>query len=124
MPDARFTTDHLWVRLQDGIATVGVTGFASDALGTVARVELPQPGRRVLAGEACATVETVKAASDAHAPMSGHILDANAALLDDPALVNRGPEGTGWLHRLAPDDLPGIYTVMDQAAYNALVDAL
>jgi glycine cleavage system H protein len=81
-------------------------------------------GRRVLAGEACAAIETVKAASDAHAPVSVQILEANAALLDDPAPMNRDPEGAGWLYRLAPDDPPGLDGLMDQAAYNALVDAL
>ena len=124
MPDARFTTDHLWVRLHDGAATVGITRFASDALGPIARVELPQPGRRVLAGEVCAAIETVKAASDAHAPVNGQILEANAALLDDPALVNRDPEGAGWLYRMVPDDPAGLGGLMDQAAYNALMDAL
>ena len=124
MPDVRFTTDHLWVRLDGGTATVGITGFARDALGVVARVHLPQPGRRVLAGEACALIETVKAASDAHAPLSGQVLKANAALLDDPAPVNQDPEGAGWLYRMVPDDPAGLDGLMDLPAYNAFVAAL
>ena len=124
MPDARFTTDHLWVRLHGGTATVGITGFASDALGAVARVQLPQPGLRVLAGDACAVIETVKTAGDAHAPLSGQILEANTALLDDPAPVNRDPEGAGWLYRMAPDDPTGLDGLMALAAYNAFVAAL
>ena len=124
MTVARFTTDHLWVRLHGGIATVGITGFAGDALGAAAQVQLPQPGRRVMAGEACAALETVKAASDAHAPLSGQILEANTALLDDPAPATRPPEGAGWLYRMAPDDPADIDGLMDLAAYTAFVAAL
>lgn len=94
------------------------------ALGTVAHVRLPQPGRRVQAGEACADIETVKAASEVEAPVGGTILQANTALLDDPAPLGTDPEGTGWLFRIAPDDPAELDAFMDAAAYTAFLDAL
>ncbi len=124
MTDARFTRDHHWVRMQGGVATVGITWFAQDMLGAVTLVRLPQPGSRVLAGGACAVIETVKAASDAYAPLDGRITEVNAAVLDAPALVNQDAEGAGWLYRMAPDDPAALDVLMDRAAYDALLDAM
>ncbi len=124
MTELRYTTDHLWLRLDGMAATVGLTRFAVDTLGTVALVHLPQPGQRVRAGDACAAIETVKAASDAPAPLDGVILLANPALASDPALVSRDPEGEGWLYRLALDRPDDFGPLMDQAAYLAFVKAL
>jgi glycine cleavage system H protein len=121
MSQIRFTREHEWVRLADGIATVGITDHAQTALGDIVFVELPDPGRVVAAGEDCAVVESVKAASDIFAPLAGRISETNATLADDPALVNRDPQGEGWFFRLVPDDPAAFDALLDEAAYAAFV---
>lgn len=102
MTTTRFTKDHEWLR-QDGEAwTVGITDHAQNALGDVVFVDLPEPGREVTAGEAIAVVESVKAASDVYAPITGRIVEVNGALVDDPALVNQSPTADGWFFRIVP----------------------
>jgi glycine cleavage system H protein len=122
MPETRFTRDHEWVRLDGGIATVGITAHAQGQLGDIVFVELPEPGREVAAGEACAVVESVKAASDVFAPLAGRITEVNAALADDPALATREPEAGGWFFRLAPSDAAAFAALLDAPAYAALVE--
>jgi glycine cleavage system H protein len=122
MSETRFTHDHEWVRLADGVATVGITGHAQGQLGDIVFVELPEPGREVAAGEACAVVESVKAASDIFAPIAGRISEVNAALADDPALANREPEDAGWFFRMVPADAAALDTLMDAAAYAKFVE--
>ena len=124
MSDIRYTRDHEWVRLEDGVATVGITGHAQETLGDVVFVELPQPGREVQAGEACAVVESVKAASDVYAPISGRITEANAAVVDQPALVNSAADGAGWFFRMELADRAGFDALMDEAAYSSFVETL
>ena len=124
MSDIRYTKDHEWVRLEGGVATVGITNHAQEALGDVVFIELPQPGREVQAGEACAVVESVKAASDVYAPVSGRITEANAAVVDEPALVNSGAHDAGWIFRMALPDRAGFDALMDEAAYRTFVETL
>jgi glycine cleavage system H protein len=119
MSDLRFTKDHEWVRLDGDTATVGITDHAQQALGDLVFVELPEPGRTVAAAEACAVVESVKAASDVFAPLAGTITETNAALADDPALVNRAPQADGWLFRLRLADPGAVAGLLDQDAYDA-----
>jgi glycine cleavage system H protein len=119
----RFTKDHEWVRLDGAIATVGITAHAQEALGDLVFVELPEPGRDVAAGEAVAVVESVKAASDVYAPLDGQVTEANPKLTDDPALVNRDPAGEGWFFKLELTDPGAFEALLDQAAYNALIEA-
>ena len=121
MSQTRYTSDHEWVRLADGIATVGITDHAQTALGDIVFVDLPAPGREVAAGEDCAVVESVKAASDIFAPLAGRITETNPALADDPALVNRDPAGEGWFFRMSPTDPSAFDALLDEAAYAALV---
>ena len=121
MSQTRYTREHEWVRLDGGIATVGITDHAQSALGDIVFVELPEPGREVAAGEECAVVESVKAASDIFAPLAGRVSETNAALADDPALINRDPLGEGWFFRLVPADAKTFESLMDEAAYAALV---
>jgi len=121
MSQIRYTPDHEWVRLDAGIATVGITDHAQTALGDIVFVELPEPGREVAAGEECAVVESVKAASDIFAPLAGRIAEVNPALTDDPALVNRDPAGEGWFFKLAPVDPTKFDDLLDAAAYAALI---
>ena len=93
--DTRYTKDHEWVRLDGDIATVGITDHAQEALGDVVFVELPELERMVEAGEACAVVESVKAASDIYAPLAGKVVETNEAIVDEPALVNSDADGRG-----------------------------
>ena len=124
MSETRFSKDHEWVRLEGSIATVGITDHAQQALGDVVFVELPEPGREVTQGEACAVVESVKAASDVYAPLAGRITAVNDAVIDDPALVNRAPDGDGWFFRMELSGRDEFAALMDEAAYHALVETL
>jgi len=122
MSDTRFTKDHEWVRLEDGIAVVGITDHAQEALGDIVFVELPEVGREVEDGEACAVVESVKAASDIYAPLAGKIVEHNEAIGDDPTLVNRDPIGEGWFFKIEPADPAAFDALLDEAGYNALLE--
>jgi glycine cleavage system H protein len=120
----RYTAEHEWVRLDGKEATVGITDHAQSSLGDVVFVELPEPGRELAAGEACAVVESVKAASDVYAPLAGRVLESNAAINADPSLVNRSAEERGWFFRMAVRDPKEIETLMDADAYAAHLKTL
>jgi glycine cleavage system H protein len=117
MSQTRFAKSHEWVRLDGAVATVGISDHAQNALGDVVFVELPEPGRTVEAGEAVAVVESVKAASDIYAPISGTIAAANTALVDNPGLVNSDPMGEGWFFTITPRDAAEMDGLMDADAY-------
>ncbi len=119
-----FTKDHEWLDVAGGSATVGVTDYAQAQLGDVVFVEVPEVGRVVAKGKEAAVVESVKAASDVYSPVSGTVIQANAALADDPALVNSAPEGEGWFFRLTLSDPSELDGLMDAAAYKAWVATL
>ncbi|MDI3308329.1 MAG: glycine cleavage system protein GcvH [Acetobacteraceae bacterium] len=123
MSETRYTKDHEWVRLEGDVAIVGITDHAQNALGDVVFVELPEVGREVAAGEACAVVESVKAASDVYAPVSGRVSEVNDALAEDPGLINREPTGEGWFFKIEPKDKAEIAGLMDEAAYHAFVES-
>ena len=125
MAETRYTKDHEWVRLEDdGTVTVGITDHAQEALGDLVFVELPEVHREVSEGEACAVVESVKAASDVYAPLAGKVAEVNELIVEDPALVNRDPEGEAWFFRMEPADDEAFEELMDQDAYDALVESL
>ena len=116
--DLRYRDSHEWVRLEDdGSVVVGITDHAQAALGDIVFVELPEPGLSYAQGDACAVVESVKAASDIYSPISGEIIEFNAALEDDPGLVNTDPYGDGWLFSMAPSDSDEIDQLMDKKEY-------
>ena len=115
----RFTKDHEWVELNGDIATVGVTAYAAEQLGDVVFVEVPEVGRQVKAGDGFAVVESVKAASDVYAPISGEILEVNEALGSDPSLVNSDPAGGAWFFKIRIADKAELDGLMDEAAYKA-----
>lgn len=119
-----FTKDHEWIEVDGTTATVGITAYAQDQLGDVVFVELPEPGRVVEAGKEAAVVESVKAASEVYAPVSGTVIEANQALVDDPSLVNSAPEGEGWFFRLTLADPGELAGLMDRAGYDAFVAML
>jgi glycine cleavage system H protein len=118
-----FTQDHEWIRTEGDTATVGITDFAQAQLGDVVFVEVPEAGRRLSKGGEAAVVESVKAASDVYAPVSGEIVEGNQALVDDPALVNSDPEGEGWFFKLRLSDPAELEGLMDQDAYKAFCDS-
>jgi glycine cleavage system H protein len=122
--DVRYTKDHEWIRLDGDIATVGITDYAQEALGDVVFVELPEVDREVESGEACAVVESVKAASDVYAPLAGRVVETNQAIVDEPALVNSDPTGEGWFFRLEIDDTEAFNALMDEAAYTEFLETL
>jgi glycine cleavage system H protein len=122
--DIRFTKEHEWVRLDGDIATIGITDHAQEQLGDVVFVELPEVGRAVAADEACAVVESVKAASDIYAPLAGKIVETNQSIVDDPSLVNSDAEGEGWFFRLETDDSAAFEALMDQTAYDEYLETL
>ena len=118
----RFTKDHEWVRLDGDLAIVGITDYAQSQLGDVVYVELPEIGRRVEKGKEAGVVESVKAASEVYAPVSGEVAEVNEALATDPAKVNADPMGEGWflkLHLTDPKELDGL---LDEAAYQSFVE--
>lgn len=117
----KFTQDHEWLRIENGLATVGVTDYAQERLGDLVFVGLPKLGTRVEAGGAAAVVESVKAASDVFAPIDGEVVETNGELDADPALVNSDPLGKGWLFRLKIAKPAQLEDLMDEAAYRALV---
>lgn len=122
--DKRYTKEHEWIVLEGDIATVGITDHAQEQLGDVVFVELPELSREVVAGEACAVVESVKAASDIYAPLTGKIVETNSEITDDPSLVNSDAEGEGWFFRLEIDDTAAFEALMDEDAYNEYLETL
>ena len=122
MSQLYFSRDHEWVRVENGMATIGITAHAAEALGDLVFVELPEIGRVVTAGEAVAVVESVKAASDVYAPLSGTVIEVNQALADDPALGNRDPGGEGWFYKLALETDPDLSGLLDIHEYRALLE--
>jgi len=117
----KYTKDHEWVRLDGDVATIGITNYAQEQLGDVVFVEVPEAGARFDAGAEAAVVESVKAASEVYAPLTGEIVEGNQALADDPSLVNSDPEGAGWFFKMKPDDLSQMDAMLDDAAYRALL---
>ncbi len=120
----KFTKDHEWVRLDGDVATIGVTKHAADALGDVVFVETPDAGRAVAQGDSLAVVESVKAASDVYAPVSGEVVEGNVVLASAPETVNADPEGEGWFARIKVSDAAQLDALMDRAAYDAYLGTL
>ena len=117
----KFTQEHEWIRLDGDIATIGITDHAQSELGDIVFVELPEIGTKVSSGGEMATVESFKAASSVYAPVTGEVVEVNETLGDDPAQVNTEPMGTGWFVKVKMDDVSQLETLMDEAAYLALV---
>ncbi len=122
--DLRYTESHEWVRQNpDGSLTIGISDHAQHALGDLVFVETPEAGRVLAAGEACAVVESVKAASDVYSPLAGTVLEANAALAEAPEKINADPYGDGWLWRLKPASPAAFAALLDATGYQRLLAA-
>jgi glycine cleavage system H protein len=122
MSETRYSKDHEWVRVDGDVATCGISDHAQEQLGDVVFVELPEVGKTVKQGDAFAVVESVKAASDVYAPLSGEVVEANGALEGTPELVNSGAEGEGWFCKLRLSDAGELDGLMDAAAYQKFVE--
>ena len=119
-----FTDEHEWIDLEGDTATVGITDFAQGQLGDIVFVELPEVGTMVEKGKDAAVVESVKAASDVYAPLSGEVVEVNDGLEDDPALVNSSPEEDGWFFKMTVSDKSEMDGLMDEKAYKSFCDGL
>ncbi|MDQ4146310.1 MAG: glycine cleavage system protein GcvH [Pseudomonadota bacterium] len=118
--DLKYTQSHEWARLdEDGTVTIGITDHAQEKLGDIVFVECPRPDTTVAAGEVCAVVESVKAASDIYAPLTGQIIESNEALAETPEIINQDAFGEGWLFRMQPEDATVLEELMDAKAYQA-----
>ncbi len=120
--ELKYTKSHEWIKLEsDGTIIVGITHHAQDLMGDMVYVELPEVGGKVEANKECAIVESVKAASDVYAPVSGRIVETNGALADAPETLNKDPYGQGWMFRIKPDNVGDVEGLLDAQAYEALV---
>lgn len=119
-----FTEDHEWIDVDGETATVGITEYAQSQLGDIVFVEVPEEGKAVSKGDDAAVVESVKAASDVYAPVSGTVIEGNEALADNPALVNEDPEGEGWFFKLTLSDTSELDSLMNDSAYQDYVSKL
>jgi glycine cleavage system H protein len=119
-----FTDEHEWIEVEGNSATVGITDYAQSQLGDIVFAEVPAVGAQLSKGGDAAVVESVKAASDVYAPVSGTVTEGNDALADDPSLVNSDPEGAGWFFRIELDDVSQLDGLMDATAYKAFVEGL
>jgi glycine cleavage system H protein len=119
-----FTKDHEWIRVDGDIATVGISNHAQEALGDIVFAEVPEAGRKLSKGQEAAVVESVKAASDVYAPVSGEVTEGNQAVADDPSVINTDPEGDGWFFKLKLDNPGELDGLMDETAYQEWLKTL
>jgi glycine cleavage system H protein len=119
-----FTKEHEWIRVEGDIATVGITDHAQEQLGDIVFAEVPDSGKKLSKGQEAAVVESVKAASDVYAPVSGEVIEGNSKVADDPAIVNSDPEGDGWFFKLKLEDQSELEGMMDEGAYREWIKTL
>jgi glycine cleavage system H protein len=119
-----FTKEHEWIRVEGDTATIGISNHAQEQLGDIVFAEVPEAGRRVSKGQEAAVVESVKAASDVYAPVSGEVIEGNQAVAEDPALINSDPEGQGWFFKLKLDNPGELDGLMDEPAYREWLQTL
>ncbi|MGV2979963.1 glycine cleavage system protein GcvH [Camelimonas sp. ID_303_24] len=124
MVETRYTKDHEYIRVEDGIGIVGITDYAQQQLGDIVFVELPELGRSFGQGDEAAVVESVKAASEIYAPVGGEVIEVNAAIEGEPAVVNEDPAGRGWFLKLRIADAAELGGLMDEGAYQQYVGTL
>jgi len=124
MADIYYTEDHEWISVEDGVGTVGITDYAQSQLGDVVYVELPEVGKEFAQKDDAAVVESVKAASDVYAPVSGQVVEVNEALADAPGTVNESASGDGWFYKIKLSEPSELEDLMDEAAYQAFIEGL
>lgn len=124
MSEMRFTEDHEWVRIEGDIGTVGITDYAQEQLGDIVFIELPEAGKTMKQGDEVAVVESVKAASEIYAPVTGEVTESNGGVADEPGTANSDPMGDGWLFKMKIGDASQLAELMDEAAYKTFVAGL
>mgnify|MGYP003338293180 FL=1 len=124
MADVKYSNEHELIRVEGDIGTIGITNYAQEQLGDVVFVDVPQAGRKIAKGESVAVVESVKAASDIYAPVSGEVIESNAELANTPGDVNSEPMGKGWFFKMKLSDKSELDGLMDEKAYDAFVKSL
>lgn len=117
--ELKYARTHEWVKVEGDLVVTGISDHAQDALGDLVYVEAPEVGQRVTAGEQAGVVESVKTASDIHAPVSGVVVEVNAALEDDPDFVNDSPYSKGWIYKIKPDNLADVDALLSSSEYEA-----
>ncbi|MEJ5033176.1 glycine cleavage system protein GcvH [Acinetobacter sp. MYb177] len=117
--ELKYASTHEWVRIEGDIVVTGISDHAQDALGDLVYVETPEVGQQITAGEQAGVVESVKTASDIHAPVSGTVVEINANLEDDPDFVNDDPYGKGWIYKIKPDNIADVEQLLSSTAYEA-----
>lgn len=120
--NVRYTREHEWARMENGIVTVGITGYATDQLGDVVFVELPEVGRKLEALKPFGVVEAVKTVSDLYAPLAGEVTEVNGALVDNPGVVNQSPYEEGWMIKLRPADPKDFEALLSPSDYERIVE--
>ena len=120
--DLKYTKSHEWVRIEDGVATMGITDFAQDSLGDVVYFDMPEVGDSFAAGETLGEVESVKAVSDVYAPLSGELIEVNEQLDDSPELINEDPYGKGWICKMSISDNSELASLLDGTTYRGLIE--
>jgi glycine cleavage system H protein len=122
MSELKYTQDHEWIRMEaDGIGVIGITDFAQEQLGDIVFVELPEIGREVKMGEEAAVIESVKAAAECNAPVSGTVVEVNTLLSEKPGTVNEDPSGSGWIFKIKVLDASELGSLMDEGAYQSSI---
>jgi glycine cleavage system H protein len=121
-PELRYSSDHEWVRVEEGRVRVGITDYAQDALGDVVFVDLPDVGATVEQGATCSEVESTKSVSEIYAPVSGTIVEVNSELADNPQRLNEDPYGEGWIFIVEPSDAAQVEGLLDAEGYRALIE--
>ena len=119
-----FTEDHEWIDVDGDVGTVGISDYAQGQLGDIVFVDVPEAGKQLAKGDEAAVVESVKAASDVYSPVSGHVTEGNAALGDDPSLVNSDPQAKGWFYKITLSDPSELDGLMDESAYEGFIAKL
>ena len=122
MSDHRYTKEHEWIRIDGDVGTVGISNFAQEQLGDVVFVDLPEIGKTMATGDEAAVIESVKAASELYAPVSGEVIEVNSALNDAPELVNSDPTGEGWFIKIRLSKADEVQALMDEAAYTVFAE--
>ena len=117
--ELKYASTHEWVRIEDDLVVTGISDHAQDALGDLVYVETPEVGQQITAGEQAGVVESVKTASDIHAPVSGTVVEINANLEDDPDFVNDDPYGKGWIYKIKPDNIADVEQLLSSTTYEA-----
>ena len=124
MSERKYTKDHEWISLEGDVGTIGISDHAQEQLGDLVFVEVPEAGAALNKGDQAATIESVKAASEIYSPVSGEVTEGNAALADEPGLVNSDPYGEGWFYKIKLSDSGELGELMDEAAYTAYLESL